>query len=121
MNQSSTIGLRSRFGVMAAIVLLAFLAGELSLPVVPQVAAADADVEPLQPTLGHVFQTGGRMDFFAFDCEGKMLVTAGWVGDDTNLDAWKAGTYPGDLHLFDVVNGKEIAHFEEECGALFDV
>ena len=121
MNQSSKVGLRSRFGVLAAIVLPAFLTGVLALPVVPQAAAVDSDVEPLQPAAGHVFQTGGRMDSFAFDREGKMLVTAGWVGADDDQAAWKAGTYRGDLHLFEVAEGQEIAHFEEECGALFDV
>jgi len=120
MNQSS-IGLRSGSGAVAAVVLLLGLTGELPLSAVQNVAAADGDGKPLQATAGHVFQTGGRMDSFAFDRDGKLLVTAGWMGADDDQNAWKAGTYPGDLHLFDVADGKEIVHFEEECGALFDV
>ena len=64
---------------------------------------------------------GGQTHSFAFDREGKILATAGWIGADNDFEAWKAGTPRGDLRLWETANGAESVPFEEECGAIFDV
>jgi len=112
---------RSPVGVLAVIALLSWLANDDSPPAGLSVSVAAEEVPPLKPPASHVFTTGGRMDSFAFDPVGKTLATAGWTGPEDDHEGWKAGTNPGDLHLFDVATGKEIAHFDEECGAIFDV
>ena len=70
MTRFATIAVRSGLGALAAIALMSLLSGEDVLAVVPTVAAADADAEPLEPPAGQVFHAGGRMDSFAFDREG---------------------------------------------------
>jgi WD40 repeat protein len=78
----------------------------------------------IEPTLLKTFSVPGRIDSFAFDSKGQTLVTVGWdtpANAAGEMDAWKSGKSRGDIHIWNVASGAEIAHFGDDVGGMFDV
>jgi len=87
------------------------------------VRAGLADKRP-EPVLLKTFRVPGRLASLAFDSKGEKLVTVGWRESDPDKDqmqAWTAGKSRGDIRIWNVASGTEIAHFGDDAGGLFDV
>ncbi|MBI3860733.1 MAG: hypothetical protein HY290_02435 [Planctomycetia bacterium] len=79
-----------------------------------------AEVRRLRPNPTLQFSTRpNAIGGFAFDHEGKLLVTAGWFDTDAALQEWSNGTVRGDLRIWDAKTSAEIARIEGEFGGLF--
>src|SRR5579863_5111876 len=77
-----------------------------------------------EPSVIRTFDTTGRVDSLTFDSTGKHLVSVGWSNpkDRKNvMPEWNAGTSPGDIRIWDVATGAQIAKFGEDVGGMFDV
>jgi len=78
----------------------------------------------IEPTLLKTFSVPGRIGSLAFDSKGQTLVTVGWDTPDSSagaMDAWKSGKSRGDIRIWNVASGAEIAHFGDDVGGMFDV
>jgi len=78
----------------------------------------------IEPTLLKTFSVRGRIDGLAFDSKGQTLVTVGWdtPGNSAGeMDAWKTGKSRGDIRMWNVASGAELAHFGDDVGGMFDV
>jgi len=91
----------------------------LELPI----RAGDEPKRSTEPTLLKTFSVPGRIDGIAFDSKGQTLVTAGWTSsnDASEMEAWTKGTNRGDIHVWNLAGGAEIAHFGDDVGGMFDV
>ena len=85
---------------------------------------AGDEQKPSAVTLLHTLPVSGRISSLAFDSKGEKLVTVGWDTPGTSageMDAWTKGKSRGDIRIWNVASGTEIAHFGNDCGGLFDV
>lgn len=76
------------------------------------------------PTLLKTFSVPGRVGGVAFDSKGQTLVSVGWdkpANKEGEMDAWKKGTNRGDIRVWNVATGAELAHFGDDVGGMFDV
>ncbi|HUE15281.1 MAG TPA: WD40 repeat domain-containing protein [Planctomycetaceae bacterium] len=112
--------MRSALLILAVVVAPAMpsFAGEEPKPSEATLAAS------IKPTLLKTLPVSGRIGSLAFDSKGEKLVTVGWDtpgGSSGEMDVWKKGTSRGDIRIWNVASGAEIAHFGNELGGLFDV
>lgn len=112
--------MRSAMLTLAAVVALAMpsFAGEEPKP------SGETLAQTINPTLQTTLSVSGRIGSLAFDSKGERLVTVGWDTPDSipgAMDAWTKGTSRGDIRIWNVASGAEIAHFGNDCGGLFGV
>jgi WD40 repeat protein len=78
-----------------------------------------------EPALIKCFRVPGRLGSLAFDSKGEKLVTVGWRDSNSDKDdamqAWRAGKSRGDIRIWSIASGTEIAHFGDDAGGFFDV
>ncbi len=113
----SALAVGTALALVTALALPSF-AGDEPKPSEPTPAPS------IQPTLLVTLPVSGRIGSLAFDSKGEKLVTVGWDTSDSNpgaMDAWTKGTSRGDIRIWNVASGAEIAHFGNDCGGLFDV
>lgn len=118
---------------MDRILFLLLLTASVNMPLSGMTYAADERVpievadarqrpDVWQPRVLRSFTTGeNRLSCCGFDPSGERLVTAGWNDGDGDVEAWKMGDAPGDIHIWDVSTGVERAHLSGDFGAVFDV
>ena len=85
---------------------------------------AGDEQKPSAVMLLHTLPVSGRISSLAFDSKGEKLVTVGWDTPGASageMDAWTKGKSRGDIRIWNVASGTEIAHFGNDCGGLFDV
>ena len=107
--------LRRIFNGVAALAIAVL--GVLPWTLTARNADAQSEGEHIKPTLVKTFRVPGRLDSLTFDSKGEKLVTVGW----SEKGDWPGGTCHGDLRIWDVARGTEIAHFGEDAGGLLDV
>jgi WD40 repeat protein len=86
--------------------------------------AEESRAVSIEPTLLTTFSVPGRIDSLAFDSKGQTLATVGWdtpANSPSEMDAWKSGKSRGDIRVWNVASGAEIAHFGDDVGGIFDV
>src|SRR5262249_49796517 len=78
--------------------------------------------KPVVPALIKNFAIPGRASSLAFDSTSTKLITGGWgaKGMDSMPD-WRAGTCPGDVRVWDIASGRQLAHFGDDVGGVFQV
>jgi WD40 repeat protein len=112
--------MRSALLTLAVVTALATpsFAGEQRKPLKATLATS------FTPTLLKTLPVSGRIGSLAFDSKGEQLVTVGWdtpTGSPGEMDAWIKGTSRGDIRIWNVASGAEIARFGNDLGGLFDV
>ncbi|HEX4071049.1 MAG TPA: WD40 repeat domain-containing protein [Planctomycetaceae bacterium] len=115
-----------RSALLAVVTALALVTA-LAVPSVagddPKLAEATS-APSIKPTLLTTLPVSGRIGSLAFDSKGEKLVTVGWdtrARSAGEMDAWTKGKSRGDIHIWNVASGAEIARFGNDCGGLFDV
>jgi len=107
--------------ILAATLIVGFAKAELG---------AEGVKRPAAPTLLKSFSVPGRVGGVAFDSRGQTLASVGWetpAGTPGKkmragkMQAETQGTDRGDIRVWDVATGAELAHFGEDVGEMFDV
>jgi len=116
--------MRSATLTLAAITVMAVVT---AWPI-PSLAAdepkpAEATPAPsIKPTLLMTLSTPGRIGSLAFDSKGEKLATVGWDTVDGKPGAmadWTQGKSRGDIRIWNLAGGTQIAQFGSDCGGLF--
>src|SRR5579872_7082167 len=84
-------------------------------------AAQPTPAPRITPTLLVTLSVQARIASLAFDSKGEKLVTVGWDtrgGKSNDFEAWKKGTNRGDIRIWKLDGGAEIARFGDDCGGL---
>jgi WD40 repeat protein len=110
---------------MRSVILPLVVVASLALPSFAGDDPQSSEAAPsIKPILLKTLAVPGRIGSLAFDSKGGKLVTVGWDaparGPD-DMDAWTKGTNRGDIRIWNVASGAEIARFGNDCGGLFGV
>jgi beta-lactamase regulating signal transducer with metallopeptidase domain len=111
---------RTRWGAKVAVLGMFGMVG-LAAGMTVGGAAAVTDKQ-FEPVLLRTFRNSGRVNSLAFDSKGETLVTVGWIEPESGaMQQWIAGRCMGDIRVWNVANGTELADFGRNTGGVTDV